>query len=68
MGGRLGLFNQNSEKIHINYNKLIILESWFKSREYDPENYIKIYDKNLVIQICIDILKRERYRYNKWRN
>jgi hypothetical protein len=58
---RLELFHQNSEKIHVTFEQLrFILESWFKSREYDPENYVKIYDKNLVIQICIDIIENDK--------
>ncbi len=58
---RLELFLENPGRLDLTHGQLrFILESWFKSREYSPQNYIRAYDKNQVIQICIEIIQNEK--------
>ena len=55
---RLELFLQNKDRIELTRDQLrFILESWFKSGEYSPENFVKSYDEKQVLELCTEIIK-----------
>jgi hypothetical protein len=58
---RLELFLQNTDRIKLTRQQLrFILESWFKSGVYSPQDYVKAYDEKLVVEICTEIIQKEK--------
>lgn len=58
---RLELFIQNIEQLKLTREQLrFILESWFKSGEYSPQDYVKAYDEKLLVEICTEIIQKEK--------
>lgn len=58
---RLELFIQNIDRFKLTREQLrFVLESWFKSGGYSPQDYVKAYDEKLVVEICTEIIQKEK--------
>jgi hypothetical protein len=58
---RLQLFTQNKELLELSREQIsFILKSWFKTGYYSPEEYIRVYEQDIVIDICTEILNQCR--------
>jgi len=57
---RLELFRENRDKLQLTREQLrFLLESWFKTGIYSPEDYVNVYDQHAVDIICEGILQKE---------